>query len=72
MTQVNSEVERSTGFYVPELDSLRCLAVAAVMVAHFSPTLSNYGDWGAIGVRLFFVLSGFLITNVLLHSRRQV
>ncbi len=63
---------RSTGFYAPELDSLRCVAVSFVMVAHFSPTLARYADWGSLGVRLFFVLSGFLITEVLLNARRRV
>lgn len=64
--------DRSTGFYAPELDGLRCLAVATVMVTHFSPTVSRFADWGNIGVRLFFVLSGFLITTLLLRSRDQV
>lgn len=64
--------ERSTGFYAPEFDGLRCLAVATVMIAHFSPTLGRYGDWGNIGVRLFFVLSGFLITTILLRNRREI
>lgn len=62
---------RSTGFYAPELDGLRCLAVLAVMVSHFSWTLGNYFDWGPPGVRLFFVLSGFLITHVLWRARRR-
>lgn len=64
--------DRSTGFYAPELDGLRCVAVAMVMITHFSPTLSRVADWGNIGVRLFFVLSGFLITTVLLRSRDRV
>jgi peptidoglycan/LPS O-acetylase OafA/YrhL len=63
------EAPRSTGFYAPELDGLRCLAVGTVMIAHFSPTLSRYADWGSLGVRLFFVLSGFLITLALLRAR---
>jgi peptidoglycan/LPS O-acetylase OafA/YrhL len=63
---------RSTGFYAPELDSLRCLAVAGVMIAHFSPTLARVAPWGNLGVRLFFVLSGMLITLVLLRSRDRI
>ena len=66
------DTARSTGFYAPELDALRCIAVLFVMFAHFSPTLARHADWGALGVRLFFVLSGFLITEVLLNARQRV
>lgn len=59
--------------YLPQLDSLRCFAVAAVLVSHFSPTVSRYcAEAGTSGVRLFFVLSGFLITGILLRSRDSI
>jgi peptidoglycan/LPS O-acetylase OafA/YrhL len=51
--------------YVPALDGLRGLAIAAVVGVH-------YFDWppgGELGVDLFFVLSGFLITTLLLEER---
>lgn len=64
--------DRLTGFYFPELDGLRFFAVSSVFIAHFSPTLGKYGDWGNIGVRLFFVLSGFLITAILLRTRLTI
>ncbi len=67
-----AESTRSTGFYAPELDGLRALAVGAVMIAHFSPTLAKFAEWGAMGVRLFFVLSGFLITQLLLRARQKI
>lgn len=63
---------RSTGFYSAELDSLRCLAVGGVMIAHFSPTLAKFAAWGDLGVRLFFVLSGVLISLVLLRARERI
>ncbi len=65
----SGETNRSTGFYAPELDGLRWFAVLAVMFAHYSPTLNRHFDWGSPGVRLFFVLSGFLITHILLRAR---
>lgn len=59
--------------YMPQLDSLRAIAVAGVMVHHLLDRSLLPGilslDWGPAGVRLFFVLSGFLITSLLLESR---
>jgi peptidoglycan/LPS O-acetylase OafA/YrhL len=49
----------------PQLDGLRTVAVAAVIVHH----TAYPGWWGAAGVELFFVLSGFLITGILLRAR---
>jgi peptidoglycan/LPS O-acetylase OafA/YrhL len=54
--------------YMPQLDGLRTLAVGAVVLQHFN-ILSGVA---AFGVHLFFVLSGFLITGILLLSREQV
>lgn len=60
--------------YMPQLDALRTLAVMAVITHHWLPHDSwiNQTPNGAIGVTLFFVLSGFLITQILLLSRWQV
>ena len=59
--------------YVPELDGLRGLAVLSVVIYHCHPRLVgtwiHYASlWGWAGVNLFFVLSGFLITSILLES----
>jgi len=60
--------------YVPELDGLRGLAILAVVLYHCKPRLAGtwiYGAvlWGWAGVLMFFVLSGFLITSILLTTR---
>jgi peptidoglycan/LPS O-acetylase OafA/YrhL len=54
-----------------QLDGLRAVAVTMVMAFHFIPWVDRVAPLGAIGVRLFFVLSGFLITRILLASRTQ-
>ena len=50
-----------------QLDGLRAIAVSLVLYAHFFAAHDTY--WGHVGVRLFFVLSGFLITRLLLDAR---
>ena len=62
--------------YIPELQGLRGLAVLAVVIYHCHPRLEgtwvHYASlWGWAGVNLFFVLSGFLITSILLESRTK-
>jgi len=55
--------------WCPQLDGLRAIAVTFVLIHHWiSPRLG----FGIIGVQLFFVLSGFLITGILLRERRGV
>jgi len=61
---------------VPELDGLRGLAVLGVIFYHCHPRFEGtplyYASlWGWAGVNLFFVLSGFLITSILLESREK-
>ncbi|MDM4761464.1 acyltransferase family protein [Galbitalea sp. SE-J8] len=51
---------------IPGLDGIRALAVIAVLVFHLLPGAL---DGGYIGVDVFFVLSGFLITGLLLRER---
>lgn len=60
--------------YLPELDGLRGLAILGVVFYHSSPRLAGtplHGGalWGWSGVLLFFSLSGFLITSILLTTR---
>lgn len=60
--------------YLPELDGLRGLAILWVVLYHCHPRLVGtwiyYASlWGWAGVVLFFILSGFLITSILLVTR---
>jgi peptidoglycan/LPS O-acetylase OafA/YrhL len=53
-----------------QLDGLRAFAVLAVLLHHTLPDdITHKVDLGGYGVRLFFVLSGFLITGILLQAR---
>jgi peptidoglycan/LPS O-acetylase OafA/YrhL len=54
--------------YQPALDGLRALAVTAVLMFHGG--VAALGG-GFLGVDAFFVLSGFLITSLLLAEYRQ-
>ena len=56
--------------YRPQLDGLRAVAVAGVAWSHWERDYQAGIPFGA-GVHLFFVLSGFLITNILLDIRLQ-
>jgi peptidoglycan/LPS O-acetylase OafA/YrhL len=51
----------------PELDGLRGLAVLMVLVSHLSSYHAEQA--GPVGVAIFFVLSGYLITSLLLAER---
>ncbi len=54
--------------YIPAIDGLRALAVVAVMLYHLGFT---WIPGGFLGVDLFFVISGYVITRLLLDSIEQ-
>ncbi|MDQ3496254.1 MAG: acyltransferase, partial [Actinomycetota bacterium] len=54
--------------YIPGLDGLRALAVIAVLLYHAGP---RWAPGGFLGVEIFFVISGYLITSLLLAEWRQ-
>jgi peptidoglycan/LPS O-acetylase OafA/YrhL len=54
--------------YLPGLDGMRALAVVAVMVYHAN---SDWLSGGFLGVEMFFVISGYLITLLLISERER-
>lgn len=67
--------EAPSAHKMPQLDALRAFAVLSVLFVHFvarPPSWLAIVPWAACGVQLFFVLSGFLITGILLDSRNEV
>lgn len=70
-----SEIEppRLTAFwsetYFPALDGLRALSILLVFFVHIHVNRPEIRGW--IGVHIFFVLSGFLITTLLLREREH-
>lgn len=80
---MNNVEKRVTQFgYYPQLDGLRALAFLLVFANHLKPLpiaglwpapawvfLQALLGWGWLGVQIFFMLSGFLITSLLLKER---
>ena len=80
---VHDVAPRSHAARIAELDGFRALAILAVMLSHLlvdtprfagvpsglPPRLATIVNHGWLGVDLFFLLSGFLITSILLGTR---
>jgi peptidoglycan/LPS O-acetylase OafA/YrhL len=56
--------------YYPKINGLRCIAISLVLLQHFAKYIANPLYAGFYGVDLFFVISGFLVTTVLLRSNK--
>lgn len=54
---------------MPQLDTLRAIAVGAVLFHHLSADAAHMA--ASLGVKLFFSISGFLITGILLDARHN-
>src|SRR5690606_12352567 len=55
----------NSGTYRPEVDGLRAVAVLGVLTFHLKPA---WLPGGFVGVDVFFVISGFLITRIILQQ----
>jgi len=70
----------SSRIYIPSLDGLRAVAILGVLFRHmtviepsgrYEALFIRLLDLGWIGVDLFFVLSGFLITGILMDTKKE-
>ena len=62
--------------YFAQLDGIRCFAVISVIIGHWvawdtENIILKNTPWGH-GVILFFVLSGYLISNILFESKEKI
>jgi peptidoglycan/LPS O-acetylase OafA/YrhL len=56
---------------IPSLDGIRAISIALVLISHYSRDLGWREppvDLGMLGVRVFFVISGYLITGLLISE----
>jgi peptidoglycan/LPS O-acetylase OafA/YrhL len=58
--------------YVPQLDGLRAVAVLGVLCDHFAVHTPDWLPWGQMGVRFFFILSGFFATLSLWRAKERM
>ncbi|KAA6438650.1 acyltransferase [Dyadobacter flavalbus] len=56
--------------HIIQLDGIRFIAIALVLIDHLFVAV-NVIPFGALGVTIFFVLSGFLISRILLKSKEK-
>ncbi len=60
---------------IPSLDGLRAISITLVILSHLvrwkHVSLEPMGSYGALGVFVFFVLSGYLITSILLREHER-
>lgn len=65
---------------IPSLDGLRALSIALVILSHLLGTrgfpfgtraVGTVGDFGYLGVKVFFVISGYLITTLLMKEHER-
>ena len=67
IARAHQEFQRTRFF--PGLDGLRCLSIVLVVAYHVSGVHTGFLGRGYLGVALFFAISGFLITTLLLREQ---
>src|SRR4051812_43085856 len=70
--QLAPTIVRKSSSRIRELDGLRAIAILVVIGCHyplFARQLGGIPMFGWVGVDIFFVLSGYLITSVLLNLK---
>lgn len=55
--------------HIKQIDGLRFIAIFFVLIEHFATLVGNFFKAGFYGVDLFFTISGFLITTILLNAK---
>ena len=73
---MNAIIQPQQNKYLPSLDGLRCFSILCVIITHINvthgiildPRLTMFVNSGLFGVRVFFVISGFIITTLLLRE----
>jgi peptidoglycan/LPS O-acetylase OafA/YrhL len=68
MTQILPPISATKG-HIQGLNGLRCLSILIVIIGHFF--LGEYSGISSLGVYIFFVISGFLITRLLLAEAKE-
>ncbi len=60
--------------YMPKLDGLRAIAAIMVLIAHYLEDLKSSVSfsYGGNGVQIFFTISGFLITYILISQKNKL
>ena len=59
--------------YRGQLDGIRAISIFIVLLSHWlrDAGILNFNSSGRYGVDLFFVLSGFLLTSILIRQKKQ-
>jgi peptidoglycan/LPS O-acetylase OafA/YrhL len=80
MSETGASIVKKSYVYFPNLDGIRAIAALMVVVAHIELHKAQYGlqrfdidlrNFGKVGVTIFFALSGFLISYLLMVERNN-